>query len=291
MGKKRKVEKGKTWAKNGLVHLTFFAFILLFLICFFLNFYFAFVLPFSRQKAKYMQKKNKLRKQLQKTSNGQVILFFPFWLFSMFFPFYFAFVFFWILLIWFLFFPFLFLHLSWVFSSLLILRISYGLVNIRLAISVQLLVLGMIKALTSTDATEERKRERGSGYAQREREREREMEWYWHLSHLIWSLTYCNLGIASLLHSTHCQPAWGSDMAASCRGNRAEMWLGVGGKYFSSPQSCPMYKPWLGKTDEIWWSAFLKGISHDYAPSLFCVVFPQQLGSFDPFRRFTALEW
>jgi len=66
--------------------------------------------------------------------------------------------------------------LSWVFSSLLILRISYGLVNIRLAISVQLLVLGMIKALTSTDATEERKRERGSGYAQREREREREME-------------------------------------------------------------------------------------------------------------------
>ena len=55
---------------------------------------------------------------------------------------------------------------------MLILRISYGLVNIRLAISVQLLVLGMIKALTSTDATEERKRERGSGYAQRERERD-----------------------------------------------------------------------------------------------------------------------
>jgi hypothetical protein len=56
----------------------------------------------------------------------------------------------------------------------LILRISYGLVNIRLAISVQLLVLGMIKALTSTDATEEYGREREGAATPSEREREME---------------------------------------------------------------------------------------------------------------------
>ena len=92
-GEKKESRKGKNMGKKWTCPFDVFCIYFAFLICFFLNFYFAFVLPFSRQKAKYMQK-NKLRKQLQKTSNGQVILFFPFWLFSMFFPFYFAFVFF-----------------------------------------------------------------------------------------------------------------------------------------------------------------------------------------------------
>jgi hypothetical protein len=58
-------------------------------------------------------------------------MFFPILIFFLFFQFLFCFCFFWILLICFLGFPF-FLHLSRFFSSFLILRISYGLLNIKL---------------------------------------------------------------------------------------------------------------------------------------------------------------
>ena len=180
MGKKRKVKKGKTWAKNGLVHLHFFAFILLFRFAFF-KLLFCICFAFFQAKSKINASKKMQIESKTSAKNMQmdksIVSPFCFSLFD--FPFFpvfsplFCFCVFWILLICFFVFSIFFCMCLVFFSSLLILRISYGLVNIRLAISVQLLVLGMIKALTSTDATEERKRERGSGYAQRERERER----------------------------------------------------------------------------------------------------------------------
>ena len=166
MGKQRNVKKREKWGKMDLSICIFVAFS----ICFFFAFVLLLFCFLPRKKQNKSKKTNK--KQIEKAKKNANVFFPIFFSFCLsFFSLLFCFCVFWILLIWFLFFPFLFLHLSWVFSSLLILRISYGLVNIRLAISVQLLVLGMIKALTSTDATEERKRERGSGYAQRERER------------------------------------------------------------------------------------------------------------------------
>ena len=131
----------KKWEKNGLVHLHFCCFFLLFRFAFFLLlfcFYFAFCLEKSKIKAKKKRTKSKSKKQKKskKNANGQVHFFPIFSPFCLpFFPFFsllFCFCAFWILLICFLVFPF-FLHFSRFFSSFKKIRINGGLVNLKLA--------------------------------------------------------------------------------------------------------------------------------------------------------------
>ena len=147
--KKRNFKKVEKMGKMDLsicIFLHLFCFFdLLFRFAFFLC-YFAFF-AFFQAKSKINAKKSKSKKQnkCKKMQMDKSIVspffplcfpfFSPFWLsfFPLFFPFYFAFVFFRILLICFLLFPF-FWHLSRFFSSLLILRISYSLVNIILVL-------------------------------------------------------------------------------------------------------------------------------------------------------------
>ena len=137
MGKKRNVKKGKTWEKNGLVHLHFCCFFFAFSICFFLLlFCFFLLLPGKKaKKSKIKAKKSKSKKHKKTTkmqwtspcfSHFSPFLFF---LFVSFFSLLFCFCVFWILLICFLGFPFV-LHFSRFFSSFKKIRISYGLVNI-----------------------------------------------------------------------------------------------------------------------------------------------------------------
>ena len=137
-GKKRNVKKGKTWEKNGLVHLHFCCFFFSFSICFFLLLFFFFAFAWkkgkkSKIKAKQKQKKaNRKSTKKQQKCNGQVHVFpifpFLFFLFVSFFPFYLLLCFLDLLIllfgfsICFAFFAF--------FSSFKKIRISYGLVNI-----------------------------------------------------------------------------------------------------------------------------------------------------------------
>ena len=131
-------QKGKK-EEHGFVHLHFFCIYVAFSICFFSPFYFAFFFAFCLEKNKIKAKKNKSKKQnkCKQNANGQVHffpIFSPFWLaffFSLFFPFDFAFVFFGFC--WFAFCFFLFLLLSRFFSSFKKVRISYGLVDIKVA--------------------------------------------------------------------------------------------------------------------------------------------------------------
>ena len=114
MGEKRTVKKGKHMGNNGLVHLHFFG-----MFCAF-----------------YSQAKSK------KHAESKKHIFFPFCFLLFVFPFFSQFVsllfclcFFWILLIYFLVFHFFIYGIFFsVFSSLLILKISNGLVNISVVI-------------------------------------------------------------------------------------------------------------------------------------------------------------
>ena len=123
----------KKWEKNGLVHLHFCCFFLLFRFAFCLLFfclYFAFFLLFAWKKAKKKQTKSKSKKQkkCKWTSPFFPLFVFPFLsLFSLLF----CFCVFWILLICFLFFPFV-LHFSRFFSSFKKIRINGGFVNLSL---------------------------------------------------------------------------------------------------------------------------------------------------------------
>ena len=129
-GTKRNVKKGKTWEQMDLSICIF-----LHLFCFFgLLFLLAFFCIFPGKKQNKC--KIKANRENKINANGQVNFFpsfsslFDFPSFPLFFPFYFAFVFFGFCWFAFCFFS-IFLHLSRFFSSLLILRISYSLVNIR----------------------------------------------------------------------------------------------------------------------------------------------------------------
>ena len=119
-------QKGKKLGKK--IVTCPFAFLFAFSICLFC-FYCALCLLFSRQKTK----KNAKNMQMDRTSPF-FSFFFAFCRSFCFpvFPVYFSFVFFWIVLICFLFFPF---FMCPFFSSLLILRISHGLVNITRAMT------------------------------------------------------------------------------------------------------------------------------------------------------------
>ena len=221
-GEKKESRKGKNMGKKWTCPFDVFCIYFAFLICFFLKLLFCICFAFFQAKSKIHAKKKQIEKTTAKNIKWTSHFVFPFLTFFHVFSLLFCFCVFWILLIWFLFFPFLFLHLSWVFSSLLILRISYGLVNIRLAISVQLLVLGMIKALTSTDATEERKRERGSGYAQRERERERWNDidicptWFGVWLTVTWGSQVCCTRHIASLHEDQTWPQAVEEIAQKC---------------------------------------------------------------------------
>jgi len=131
MEKKRNVKKGKTWAKNGLVHLTFFSYILLFWFAFFFFYLHVFCL-FPGEKQNTCKKTNWENNINAKNIKWTSHFVFPFLTFSpCFSPF--------ILLLCFLdFADFLFVCsifcICIVFFKLLILRISYGLVNRRLYI-------------------------------------------------------------------------------------------------------------------------------------------------------------
>ena len=143
-GEKKEKQKGKKqWEKMDIC--IFLAFMVLFrFVCFLL---FAFFPGKKQNKYKIKAKKSTSRKQYKRktNANGQVIFFvlfdFPV------FPLLFCFCVFWIWLICFLVFPCFFLAFVSFFSSLLILRISYGLVNIRVAIPKQPYVILLSRCL------------------------------------------------------------------------------------------------------------------------------------------------
>ena len=128
-GEKKERQKGekmgKKWEKHGFVHLHFFACILLF------RFLFVFF-PGKKNTIKAKKQQIEKTKKCKQNANGQ-IHFFPFlyFLFSPFFPLLFCFCVFLDFADLLFGFSFFVAFVS-VFSSLLILRISYGLVNITI---------------------------------------------------------------------------------------------------------------------------------------------------------------
>ena len=137
--KKRTSKRGKNWKNMDLSICMFVAFFLLFRFAFLLLFFaliLLFVCFFPGKKQKITIKKQ-IEKAKKSNKHARTSPFFP--IFSPFclsflFPFFsllFCFCVFWILLICFLVFP-LFLHFSRIFSSFKKIRISYGLVNIRI---------------------------------------------------------------------------------------------------------------------------------------------------------------
>ena len=134
-GEKRNVKKGKTtWEKNGFVHLHFcciyFAFSDLLCFCFYFAFFCFFPGKKQPKKTNRESKINAKKMQMDKSIVFPSFSLFVFPLFSLCFPFYFAFVFFGFC--WFAFWFFLVFAFVAFFSSFKKVRISGGLADINI---------------------------------------------------------------------------------------------------------------------------------------------------------------